>query len=163
MDVRATIDHIRKNCSFSDLQAIIHCVSPLVLLTVVGVLPPRFGLPNTQQIYLPCRSDPEFERTLASTFEGDYRLRFHLAIPMFSRTDPNTGMPKKHAYGSWMRLAMKPLAQLKFLRGTAFDPFGRTEERRLERTLIRREGRGHAEGWLGLFAKSAGGPKTRAA
>ena len=81
-------------------------------------------------------SDAEFERTLASTFEGDYRLRFHLAIPMFSGTDPNTGMPRKHAYGGWMRLAMKPLAKLKFLRGTAFDPFGRTEERRLERELI---------------------------
>ncbi|MBK7135116.1 MAG: indolepyruvate ferredoxin oxidoreductase family protein [Rhodocyclales bacterium] len=81
-------------------------------------------------------SDPEFERTLASTFEGDTRLRFHLAIPMLSGTDPNTGMPKKRAYGGWMRLAMKPLAKLKFLRGTAFDPFGRTEERRLERELI---------------------------
>jgi indolepyruvate ferredoxin oxidoreductase len=80
--------------------------------------------------------DPEFERTLASTFEGDYRLRFHLAIPLFSRSDPNTGLPKKFAYGSWMRLAMKPLAKLKFLRGTAFDPFGHTEERRLERELI---------------------------
>jgi indolepyruvate ferredoxin oxidoreductase len=81
-------------------------------------------------------SDAEFERTLASTFEGDYRLRYHLAIPMLSRVDPHTGMPKKHAYGSWMRLAMKPLAKLKFLRGTAFDLFGRSEERRLERELI---------------------------
>ncbi len=81
-------------------------------------------------------SDAEFERTLVSTFEGDYRLRFHLAIPFIGRADPNTGMPKKFAYGSWMRLAMKPLAKLKFLRGTAFDVFGRTEERRLERALI---------------------------
>jgi predicted TPR repeat methyltransferase len=37
------------------------------------------------------------------------------------------------------------------------------EERRLERTLIRREGRGHAEGWLALFAKRASGTKTTAA
>jgi indolepyruvate ferredoxin oxidoreductase len=81
-------------------------------------------------------SDPEFERTLASTFEGDYRLRFHLAIPLFSRTDPNTGLPKKFAYGSWMRMAMKPLAKLKFLRGSALDVFGHSEERRLERELI---------------------------
>jgi indolepyruvate ferredoxin oxidoreductase len=81
-------------------------------------------------------SDPEFERTLASAFEGDYRLRFHLAIPLISRTDPNTGLPKKYAYGGWMRTAMKALAKLKFLRGTAFDPFGRSEERRLERELI---------------------------
>ncbi len=81
-------------------------------------------------------SDPEFERTLASTFEGDTRLRFHLAIPLISRTDPNTGMPKKYAYGGWMRRAMKMLAKLKFLRGTAFDPFGYSAERRLERELI---------------------------
>ena len=31
----------------------------------------------------------------------------------------------------------KLLSQLKFLRGTAFDPFGHTEERRTERALIR--------------------------
>jgi predicted TPR repeat methyltransferase len=36
-------------------------------------------------------------------------------------------------------------------------------ERRLERTLIRREGRGHAEGWLALFAKPGSGMKTTAA
>ncbi|MCW5581155.1 MAG: indolepyruvate ferredoxin oxidoreductase family protein, partial [Luteimonas sp.] len=80
--------------------------------------------------------DPEFERALATTFEGDTRLRFHLAIPLFSRIDPNTGLPKKFAYGGWMRMAMKPLAKLKFLRGSAFDPFGRSEERRMERALI---------------------------
>ncbi|MDR2240934.1 MAG: indolepyruvate ferredoxin oxidoreductase family protein [Zoogloeaceae bacterium] len=81
-------------------------------------------------------SEPEFTRALSAAFEGDYRLRFHLAIPLFSRIDPNTGMPKKSAYGGWMRTAMKPLAKLKFLRGTAFDLFGYSEERRLERELI---------------------------
>ncbi|MBM3392457.1 MAG: indolepyruvate ferredoxin oxidoreductase family protein, partial [Betaproteobacteria bacterium] len=80
--------------------------------------------------------DAEFERTLAATFEGDWRLRFHLAIPLISRSDPNTGMPKKFAYGGWMRTAMRLLAKLKFLRGSAFDPFGRSEERRMERALI---------------------------
>ena len=33
---------------------------------------------------------------------------------------------------------MRLLAKLKGLRGTAFDPFGRTEERRTERELITR-------------------------
>jgi predicted TPR repeat methyltransferase len=37
------------------------------------------------------------------------------------------------------------------------------EERRLERTLIRREGRGHAEGWLALFARSGAGAKAKTA
>jgi indolepyruvate ferredoxin oxidoreductase len=81
--------------------------------------------------------DAEFARALAATFEGDFRLRFHLAIPFFSRIDADTGMPKKFAYGNWMRAAMKQLAKLKFLRGTAFDPFGYTAERRFERALVR--------------------------
>ena len=33
---------------------------------------------------------------------------------------------------------MRLLARLKRLRGTAFDPFGRTAERRMERRLLRR-------------------------
>jgi indolepyruvate ferredoxin oxidoreductase len=32
--------------------------------------------------------------------------------------------------------AMRVLARLKFLRGSALDPFGRTEERQMERALI---------------------------
>jgi predicted TPR repeat methyltransferase len=36
-------------------------------------------------------------------------------------------------------------------------------ERSMERTLIRREGRGHAEGWLALFARPGGAAKATAA
>ena len=35
-----------------------------------------------------------------------------------------------------MMPVLRALAKLKFLRGTAFDPFGRTEERRAERALV---------------------------
>ena len=42
----------------------------------------------------------------------------------------------KRAFGPWMRSAFGVLARLKGLRGTAFDPFGYTEERTQERTLI---------------------------
>src|SRR5262249_37293348 len=48
-----------------------------------------------------------------------------------------TGEPKKMRFGSWMGGAFKILEKLKFLRGTAFDFFGYTEERRTERALIR--------------------------
>ncbi len=41
------------------------------------------------------------------------------------------------AFGPWLLSAFGLLAKLKFLRGTPFDPFGRTIERRTERALVR--------------------------
>jgi indolepyruvate ferredoxin oxidoreductase len=70
-------------------------------------------------------------------FEGDYRLKFHLAPPIFNRSDPRTGEATKSEFGAWMMGAFRVLAKLKRLRGTPFDPFGMTEERRVERRLIR--------------------------
>ena len=81
-------------------------------------------------------ADPAFMARLREQFEGDWTLRFHLAPPILTRTDPKTGLPVKREFGAWMLPAMRGLARLKFLRGTPFDPFGRTEERRTERALI---------------------------
>jgi indolepyruvate ferredoxin oxidoreductase len=39
-------------------------------------------------------------------------------------------------FGPWLAPALKWLARGRVLRGTAFDPFGRTAERRMERELI---------------------------
>jgi indolepyruvate ferredoxin oxidoreductase len=80
-------------------------------------------------------TDGRFEERLRATFEGDFSVKFHLAPPLLARKDAQ-GLPLKAQYGSWMRHAFKLLAKLKFLRGTAFDPFGKTEERRLERQRI---------------------------
>ena len=80
--------------------------------------------------------DPAFVAGIAARFEGDWKLKFHFAPPLLSRTDPKTGRPRKRAFGPWMMPALRVLAKLKFLRGTAFDPFGRTEERRAERALV---------------------------
>jgi indolepyruvate ferredoxin oxidoreductase len=81
-------------------------------------------------------SDGEFRNKLAAQFEGDYKLTFHLAPPLFAGRDPQTGQLKKREYGAWMLTAFGVLASLKRLRGTRFDLFGYTEERRLERRLI---------------------------
>jgi len=81
-------------------------------------------------------SDPAFVAGIAARFEGDWKLKFHLAPPLLARTDPKTGRPRKLAFGPWMMSGFRVLARLKFLRGTAFDPFGRTEERRAERALV---------------------------
>ena len=81
-------------------------------------------------------SDGTFAAQLASQLEGGGRLRIHLAPPLFARRDPETGELQKKGYGPWMLTALGWLARLKGLRGTAFDPFGRTAERRMERQLI---------------------------
>jgi indolepyruvate ferredoxin oxidoreductase len=81
-------------------------------------------------------TDGRFEKTLASVFEGDTRLSFHLAPPLLAKTDPVTGVPKKMKFGPWVMSAFRVLAGLKRLRGTPLDVFGRSEERRTERALI---------------------------
>ncbi|MBS0222609.1 MAG: indolepyruvate ferredoxin oxidoreductase family protein [Proteobacteria bacterium] len=81
-------------------------------------------------------TDGEFLKKLGSQFEGDYKLTFHLAPPLFAQRDPETGHLKKREYGAWMMPAFRLLASMKRLRGTAFDIFGRTAERRMERRLI---------------------------
>ena len=77
----------------------------------------------------------EFRRALEQQFEGEYTLKFHLAPPLFSERDPVTGHLRKREYGPWMMRAFALLARLRFLRGTRFDPFGYTAERRIERGL----------------------------
>ena len=80
-------------------------------------------------------SDPAFKAGLAEQFEGKYSIAFNLAPPFLKGEDAN-GRPRKRRFGRWMLPAFGLLASLKGLRGTAFDPFGRTAERRMERQLI---------------------------
>ena len=77
-----------------------------------------------------------FARRLEEQFEGDVKLRFHLAPPLLSRRDPATGLPRKSSYGAWMMGAFRLQARFRRLRGTRMDPFGYTTERRAERELI---------------------------
>jgi indolepyruvate ferredoxin oxidoreductase len=82
-------------------------------------------------------SDPAFLRQVGNEVDGDnLRLTFHLAPPLIARRDKTTGEPRKMTFGPWMMSLFGPLAKLKFLRGTAFDPFGYTAERRTERQLV---------------------------
>jgi indolepyruvate ferredoxin oxidoreductase len=78
----------------------------------------------------------EFLKRVNEQFEGDYRLTFHLAPPIFSKPDPATGEPRKRVFGAWMLTAFRVLAKLKGLRGTALDIFGYSAERRTERQLV---------------------------
>jgi indolepyruvate ferredoxin oxidoreductase len=78
----------------------------------------------------------DFLARVDAQFEGDYKLTFHLAPPLTNKPDPHTGRVKKSQYGPWMMKAFRVLAKLKGLRGTPFDVFGRTAERRMERKLL---------------------------
>ena len=78
-------------------------------------------------------SDGRFARQLKEQFEGDVKLKVHLAPPILARRDPNSGLPEKRTFGAWMLKVMAVLAKGKRLRGTPFDIFGRTAERKAER------------------------------
>jgi indolepyruvate ferredoxin oxidoreductase len=80
-------------------------------------------------------TDPAFTDKIASMFEGDYKLVHHLAPPAIAKKN-DQGELIKRPFGPWLRKALAVLAKLKGLRGTAFDPFGRSEERKVERALI---------------------------
>ncbi|HZE91523.1 MAG TPA: DUF6537 domain-containing protein, partial [Rhizobacter sp.] len=80
-------------------------------------------------------TDRGMQDKLAARFEGDYRLHFHLAPPLLGKKNAQ-GEPVKQRFGPWMLPVLRVLAKLKGLRGTPFDPFGRTPERREERGLI---------------------------
>jgi len=82
-------------------------------------------------------TDGTFVKQVETAFEpGSLRYEFHLAPPLLARVDKTTGEPRKMSFGPWMMRVFGLLAKLKGLRGTAFDPFGYTEERRTERRLI---------------------------
>lgn len=80
-------------------------------------------------------TDKRFTDQISSMFEGDFKLVHHLAPPLIAKRNDRGELQKK-PFGPWMRTAFGVLAKLKGLRGTAFDPFGRSEERRTERALI---------------------------
>ena len=80
-------------------------------------------------------SDGRFRTAYDAQFSGG-KPRLLLAPPLISRTDPATGRPKKISFGPWIFTAFKLLARMKGLRGTAFDVFGYSAERRDERADI---------------------------
>ncbi len=81
-------------------------------------------------------TDGRFERQIRDQFSGEVRLSFHLAAPLLAPPDPDTGRPRKTTFGPWLMRFLPLLARLKRLRGTPFDVFGHSAERRRERRLI---------------------------
>ena len=80
-------------------------------------------------------TDTGFLNKVHALFEGDFKLNYHLAPPLLASKNGH-GELQKQQFGPWMLTGFKLLARLKGLRGTPFDMFGRTDERREERALI---------------------------
>ena len=81
-------------------------------------------------------SNKEFISKINNTFEGNFKINFHLAPPIFYKKDKVTGNPLKMHFGSWIMVLFKFIGIFKFLRGTYFDPFAYLDERKIERLLI---------------------------
>ena len=80
-------------------------------------------------------TDRAFMEKISERFEPGYRIAHHLAPPLLSPRNLKGELVKRR-FGPWVRLVMRVLASLRFLRGSVFDIFGATEERRTERALI---------------------------
>jgi len=81
-------------------------------------------------------TDGRFEKQLRDQFDGDFKINFNLAPPLLGGGTDALGRPKKRAFGAWMLPVFRLLANLRGLRGTAFDIFGHSVDRKLERELI---------------------------
>ena len=79
---------------------------------------------------------PEFAARIAADFEGPYKVKYHLAPPMWPTGRDTRGRPFKRAFGPWMGRAFRLLAGMKTLRGTWADVFSYGADCKLEVGLI---------------------------
>ena len=80
----------------------------------------------------------DFDKKTREMFEGNYKLYYHLAPPLLTGVNKQTGASKKLVFGGWVYLAFELLAKLKGLRGTCFDIFlysSKNDRARLDGTL----------------------------
>ena len=80
-------------------------------------------------------AETDFVQRVDKQFDGDFKLRFHLAPPLLAKKDQHGHLIKRD-FGPWVLSVFRLLAKGKILRGTALDPFGYTAERRHERAAI---------------------------
>ena len=81
-------------------------------------------------------TDGRFEQQMRDQFDGDFKFSFNLAPPILSSGKDALGRPRKRAFGAWLLPVFRGLATLRGLRGTPFDIFGYSADRKLERDLI---------------------------
>ena len=78
----------------------------------------------------------EFYEELKQKFTSDFKIHHHFAPPFLPLGKDARGRPRKIQIGPWIRPVLHTMARMKRLRGTAFDPFGYSAERKMQRELI---------------------------
>jgi indolepyruvate ferredoxin oxidoreductase len=81
-------------------------------------------------------TDSSFEQQIRDQFDGEFKISFNLAPPILGGGTDALGRPRKRAFGAWMMPVFRLLAKMRGLRGTPFDIFGYSADRKLERDLI---------------------------
>jgi indolepyruvate ferredoxin oxidoreductase len=74
---------------------------------------------------------------IRAAYGSDAKIRFHMAPPLIARRKDARGRPRKKEFGTGTITLLRLLASLRRLRGTPFDIFGWSQDRRTERALIR--------------------------
>lgn len=77
-----------------------------------------------------------FRDQIAAAFEGNFKVKYHLAPPLWPTGQDTRGRPFKKEFGPWMGPVFKGLARMKALRGTWIDVFSYSADRRMEVALI---------------------------
>jgi indolepyruvate ferredoxin oxidoreductase len=82
-------------------------------------------------------AETDFMKEVRETFEGDFKVHFHLAPPLLNKETDAQGRPKKRRFGPWMFRAFRLLAKFRGLRGTVVDPFSYSADRKLDRSMLK--------------------------
>jgi indolepyruvate ferredoxin oxidoreductase len=81
-------------------------------------------------------TDGAFEKNIADMFEGDIKLKYYVGRSLVSADNQDVDRLKKREFGPWFTSALGLLSSLKAFRGTTFDPFNYSADRKRDRKLL---------------------------
>ncbi|UCV28799.1 indolepyruvate ferredoxin oxidoreductase family protein [Ferribacterium limneticum] len=120
---------------YTDRLAGIRALGDEALTRTVATQYARLLAPKDEFEVARLYADSDFIRRLRDSFDGDFRLQFHLAPPLLAKPGPD-GRPKKIRFGPWLMPALKLLAKARRLRHTWLNPFRFSAEFRVDRQLL---------------------------